>query len=232
MGRKPIREDGRPLTDAEKARRYRAATALRRKKAVVALKQARRTAALALKGTRQPGADIWRPGDPRRFTVLYADPPWRFEPWSRSTGLMRSADLQYVTMTTADIAAMAVPAAEDCALFLWATAPMLPRALEVMAAWGFSYKSHIVWAKDRIGTGYWVRNQHELLLIGARGNIPAPAPGTQESSLRAAPVGAHSAKPGMFADMIVTLFPGVARLEMFARERREGWTSHGNELTG
>ena len=64
-------------------------------------------------------------------------------------------------------------------LFLWATAPMLPQALEVMAAWGFKYKSHMVWVKDRTGTGYWFRNAHELLLVGTKGRIPAPAPGMQ-----------------------------------------------------
>ena len=79
------------------------------------------------------------------------------------------------------IAARDVPsiAADDCVLFLWATSPMLPQALEVMKAWGFAYVSGAVWVKDRIGTGYWFRNRHELLLVGTRGNVPAPAMGTQ-----------------------------------------------------
>jgi N6-adenosine-specific RNA methylase IME4 len=96
----------------------------------------------------------------------------------------RAADNHYPTMTTEQICALEIPAADNCALFLWATAPMLPEALAVMVAWGFTYKSHCIWAKDRLGTGYWFRNQHELLLVGTRGNIPAPAPGTQFPSSR------------------------------------------------
>ena len=76
------------------------------------------------------------------FGVIYADPPWRFEPYTRDTGMDRAADNHYPTMTLDEIKALDVPsiAAEDCVLFLWATAPMLPQALEVMTAWGFTYK--------------------------------------------------------------------------------------------
>src|SRR5262249_46156584 len=99
------------------------------------------------------------------YGVIYADPPWRFEPYSRESGMDRAADNHSPTMDLAAIKALPVPAADDCILFLWATAPMLPQALDVMAAWGFTYKSQFVWAKDKIGTGYWNRNQHELLLV-------------------------------------------------------------------
>lgn len=88
------------------------------------------------------------------YGVILADPPWRFEPYSRITGMDRAADNHYPTMTTAKISKLAVPAAKDCALFLWATAPMLLDPLTVMTAWKFTYKSHLVWAKNRIGTGY------------------------------------------------------------------------------
>jgi N6-adenosine-specific RNA methylase IME4 len=81
-------------------------------------------------------------------------------------------------------------AAEDSVLLLWATAPMLPRALETVKAWGFEYKSCFTWGKDRAGTGYWNRNQTEHLLVGTRGNVPAPAPGRKlrrSSTRRSAP---------------------------------------------
>jgi N6-adenosine-specific RNA methylase IME4 len=74
-------------------------------------------------------------------------------------------------------------AADACVLFLWATAPMLPQALNVMRAWGFACKSQAIWAKDKPGAGSWFRNKHELLLVGTRGAFPAPAPGTQWPSL-------------------------------------------------
>lgn len=165
----------------------------------------------------------------RQYGVIYADPPWRFEPYSRDTGMDRAADNHYPTMALDAICGMAVPAADDCVLFMWATTPMLPQALEVMASWGFAYRSHFVWVKDRPGTGYWNRNCHELLLVGVRGEIPAPAPGEQYASVIEAPLGEHSAKPAAFAEMIEEMFPSLPALEMFARAPRMGWDTWGNE---
>lgn len=164
-----------------------------------------------------------------RFGVILADPPWRFEPHSRDTGMDRSADNHYPTMAVDDIAALGAPAADDCVLFLWATAPMIREALHVMDEWGFEYKSQIVWVKDRIGTGYWARNKHELLLIGTRGAIPAPAPGTQPDSAILASVGRHSEKPGAFHEIIERLFPTLPKIEMFSRQARDGWHAWGAE---
>lgn len=165
----------------------------------------------------------------KQYGVILADPPWRFEPYSRDTGMDRAADNHYPTSGTDEICALPVPAAKDAVLFLWATAPMLPDALRVMGAWGFAYKSHLIWAKDRIGTGYWARNKHELLLIGTRGSIPAPSPGTQPESVIEAPVERHSAKPEAFRDLIERLYPTIPRLEMFARSGRTGWDLWGAE---
>jgi N6-adenosine-specific RNA methylase IME4 len=84
--------------------------------------------------------------------------------------------------------------------------------------------------KDRLGTGYWFRNKHELLLVGTRGDVPAPAPGTQFASVIEAAVGAHSAKPIAFAEMIEEMFPTLPALELFARSPREGWDVWWNEV--
>lgn len=168
----------------------------------------------------------------KRYGVIYADPPWRFEPWSRETGMDRAADNHYPTSRICSIAEMDVPsiAAEDCVLFLWATAPMLPQAICLIDAWGFDYRSHFIWVKDRIGTGYWNRNKHELLLVGVRGNIPAPAMGTQWPSVIEAPVGEHSAKPEKFLEMIDAYFPTLPKIELFRRGApRHGWDAWGNE---
>jgi N6-adenosine-specific RNA methylase IME4 len=165
-----------------------------------------------------------------RYGVVYADPPWSFEPFSAETGMDRAADNHYPTMTLAEIAALKVPVAEDAVLFLWATAPMLPEALAVMSAWDFAYKSHFVWTKDKAGTGYWNRNKHELLLIGTRGQVPAPAPGEQYESVIPAPRGEHSAKPFAFREIIDDLFPTLPKIELFARgEASAGWVVWGNE---
>lgn len=168
----------------------------------------------------------------KKYGVILADPEWRFEPWSRETGLDRAADNHYSTSGTQVIASRDVPsiAAKDCVLFLWATVPMLPQALAVMGAWGFDYRSNFVWVKDRIGTGYWNRNAHELLLIGVRGNVPAPAPGTQWNSAIDAPVGRHSEKPETFLDLIEVYFPTLPKIELNRRgPPRPGWDAWGNE---
>jgi N6-adenosine-specific RNA methylase IME4 len=130
----------------------------------------------------------------RTYDVILADPEWRFEVRSRETGLGRSADRHYRTSSTDVIAARPVAsiAKRDAVLLLWATVPMLPQALKVMEAWGFAYKSHFVWVKPGIGTGYWFRNRHELLLLGTRGKVQAPQPGTQWASVIEAPRREHS----------------------------------------
>lgn len=170
----------------------------------------------------------------KRYGVIYADPEWRFEVYNRDTGMDRSADNHYPTSETSVICARPVQdiAAPDCVLFLWATVPMLPDALRVTSAWGFDYKSHCIWAKDRIGTGYWFRNQHELLLVGTRGDIPAPAMGTQFPSFITAPVAEHSQKPDRFYELIETYFPSLPKIELNARRARDGWDRWGFEAEG
>jgi N6-adenosine-specific RNA methylase IME4 len=167
----------------------------------------------------------------KRYGVIYADPEWRFDVWSDG-GMDRAADNHYPTSPIDAICARRVEkiAADDCVLFLWATAPMLPEGLRVVAAWGFRYVSHFVWNKDRIGTGYWNRNKHELLLIGTRGDIPAPAMGTQWDSVIDAPLGGHSAKPENFLDLIEAYFPSLPKIELNRRgPPRPGWDAWGNE---
>jgi len=168
----------------------------------------------------------------KKYGVIYADPEWRFEVYSRETGMDRAADNHYPTSAATDICARDVASieADDCVLFLWSTQPMLPQALAVMSAWGFEYKSRCVWAKDRLGTGYWFRDKCEILLVGTRGNVPAPAMGDQWPSLIEAPVGEHSAKPEVFAEMIEAYFPNLPKIELNRRgPPRPGWDAWGNE---
>ena len=120
---------------------------------------------------------------------------------------------------------------EDCVLYLWATAPKLLEALEVMTAWGFTYKSQFVWVKDKLGMGYWARNQHELLLVGTKGNFPPPEPSLRKSSVINEARVEHSVKPISVVEMIETQYPNVAKIEMFSRSQRDGWDTFGNEST-
>jgi N6-adenosine-specific RNA methylase IME4 len=170
-----------------------------------------------------------------QYGVLYVDPPWREEPWSRKTGLARAPDRHYKTMPTKDIVAMIKMLAphifRHCVLFLWVPVPMLEDGLEVMKAWGLKYKSHYAWVKHKPAMGRWNRNRHEILLIGTRGNrVPCTAPGEQEDSVICAPAGPHSTKPDVFAEMIERYFPNTRKLELFARRTRPGWDSWGDEV--
>ena len=107
----------------------------------------------------------------KKYQVIYADPPWRYN-FSKSNS--RQIENQYDTMTIEDIKNLKVPADKNAVLYLWATAPKLIEALEVMKAWGFEYKTHCIWNKEIIGMGYWFRGQHELLLVGVKGAFPPP----------------------------------------------------------
>jgi N6-adenosine-specific RNA methylase IME4 len=107
---------------------------------------------------------------------------------------------------------------------------MLPEALKVIEAWGFTYRSGFSWHKDKRGTGYYNRNQHEHLLVATRGKIPAPAPNARVSSVIAAPRGRHSEKPAAAYELIERAFPALPKIELFARARRDGWEAWGNEI--
>jgi N6-adenosine-specific RNA methylase IME4 len=162
------------------------------------------------------------------YGVIYADPPWRYDNVPMGD-VARQAEQHYPSMALDDIKALHVPAAENCVLFLWATVPLLPEAIEVMKAWSFTYKSSSTWVKDKAGTGYWVRGIVEHLLIGRRGDVPSPAPGDQFPGVIEASRGRHSKKPDIFAEHIQRLFPNVPKLELFARTARAGWSVWGNE---
>jgi N6-adenosine-specific RNA methylase IME4 len=171
----------------------------------------------------------------RRYPVILADPPWAFEVYGAESGNDRAAAAHYPTMSIEDICAMPIAgiATPDAVLFLWATVPHLPEALAVMAAWGFEYRSHFVWDKERIGLGYWVRNQHELLLLGKRGGMPAPMPANRVPSVIREPRREHSRKPDAVYGIIERMYPDLPRIELFARgPARAGWAAWGNEIEG
>lgn len=166
-----------------------------------------------------------------KYGVIYADPPWKFEVYSEDTGQGRAAEAHYSTMPVEDIGKIPVAsfAADNCVLFMWTTAPTLREAFALLAAWGFVYKTHCIWAKDKIGLGFWFRNQHEILIVAVKGMPPAPAHGTQWPSVIEAPRGRHSEKPAVFYELIEGYFPNLPKIELFARSQREGWDCWGNE---
>jgi N6-adenosine-specific RNA methylase IME4/ParB-like chromosome segregation protein Spo0J len=183
--------------------------------------------AIAERGTVSAGAM------PRAaFPIIYADPPWEQEAWSEERGQDRG--LSYPHMPLPEIKALcagdASPATRDALLFLWVTANRLDDGIDVLRGWGFDYVTCLVWDKSRIGMGRWVRDRHELLLLGKRGNFPAPIPGTQSASVHAEVKGEHSAKPVYFAEMIERLYPDLPKLELF--QRRESLVAGDVRLNG
>jgi len=168
----------------------------------------------------------------RRYAVLYADPPWHFEVYNEESGIERAAGNHYSTMSLDEICALPALnlASPDAALFMWTTVPHLLESFDVLAAWGFEYRTNIVWVKDKIGLGYFVRNQHELLLVATRGDMPSPSPANRPPSVIHAPRREHSRKPDEAYELIERMYPGLPKLELFARQARPGWSAWGNEM--
>ncbi len=166
---------------------------------------------------------------PNKYNLIYADPPWRYD-FSPTSG--RKVERYYPTMELKDIKAVDVSsiAYDNCTLFLWGTSPKLPWAFEVMEAWGFEYKTCMVWVKDKIGMGYYARQQHELLLIGGIGDSQLPLPEARPSSVIMSPRTEHSRKPPEVYDLLEFMYPAAARAELFGRKKRAGWTVWGNEV--
>ena len=176
------------------------------------------------------------------YSVIYADPPWRFHNYSRK-GEGRNAIAHYDCMTPGQIRSLPVAdwAARDCVLFLWATDPLLPQALEVIEAWGFTYKTvGFYWAKlnkraDRAsfsaddfftGLGYWTRANVEQCLLATRGKPPRLAKDVRR--LIVSPRRGHSRKPNEVFSRIERLVSGPY-LEMFSRHSRPGWGCWGDQ---
>lgn len=167
-------------------------------------------------------------GELRPSPVIYADPAWRYE-FTRSE--TRAIENQYPTMSQEEIAGLSVPATDDAVLFLWATSPKLLEALAVLEAWGFEYRSSLVWVKDRIGMGYYARQRHEWLLVGTRGELPVPAAENRPDSVIEAPREDHSEKPEAVYERIERMYPEYEGLwlELFQRRPRPGWQGWGFE---
>jgi N6-adenosine-specific RNA methylase IME4 len=200
-----------------------AAKAIRAQKAVVRREERLDKLAEIAKGNTELATD-------RRYPIIYADPPWRYEnpPIGASS---RSIENHYPTMTLDEICALPVAglATDDALLYLWATAPKLAECMKVIEAWGFEYRTNLVWDKEVIGMGYHARNQHEILLVAKRGEIPPPEAGTQPSSVYREKRGEHSAKPVFYHEMIEAAYPQLPKIELFCRSPREGWAVWGNQ---
>lgn len=174
----------------------------------------------------------------RRYGAIYADPPWSFKTWSDSGLTERSAEHHYGTLGCDHLAEIPVNqvAADDCALFMWVVDSHLDVAMDLIRAWGFTYKTRaFVWVKTcksdptkpRMGLGYWTRKETELCLLATRGKPKRMDAGVRQVIME--PRREHSRKPDGFYERIERLVDGPY-LEMFARQLRPGWDSWGNQV--
>lgn len=174
----------------------------------------------------------------RTFGTILIDPPWRF---ANRTGKMAPEHRRlhrYATMSFQEIAAIPVGkiAAGRSHLYLWCPNALVAEALDIMKAWGFTYKTNIVWYKvrkdggpDGRGVGFYFRNVTELVLFGVKGSIRTLAPGRRQVNVIVARKQEHSKKPDQLYDIVEQCSPGPY-CELFGRCRVRGWTQWGDQL--
>jgi site-specific DNA-methyltransferase (adenine-specific) len=167
----------------------------------------------------------------KKYSLIYADPPWMYDGGKPLSDKYGDVQKHYPPMETLDICNLPVNllANKDCVLFLWATAPKLPEALEVMKAWGFQYKTCIVWDKVKHNFGFYFSVRHELLLIGGIGkSTPDNTSELHDSVISIERSKIHSEKPEYFRELLSKMYKGN-KIELFARVKSQNWDVWGNQ---
>lgn len=173
-----------------------------------------------------------------KFQTILADPPWQFQNRTGKIAPEHKRLRRYATMPTASISAMPIEryAEDNSHLYLWVPNALLPDGLDVMKAWGFTYKTNLIWLKitkggkpDRRGVGFYYRNVTEMLLFGVKGKLRTGAPARSTANLFATRKEEHSRKPGCVHEIIERCSPGP-RLELFARDVVDDWTCWGDQV--
>ena len=171
----------------------------------------------------------------KKYSIIYADPPWKHTSWGNGN---RRPELHYPVMDLEEICNLPIHnmSADDCTLFLWTTPPHIQESFEVIKAWGFTYKTFgFTWIKRNkksegifMGCGSWTRANAEVCLLATKGK-----PKRMSASVRQviiSPREEHSKKPDEIRGRIVDLLGELPRVELFAREKTDGWDSWGNEI--
>lgn len=179
----------------------------------------------------------------KKYQIIYADPPWSYQNYGydktkSGARAKRGVEKEYRTMSIDRINALPISniSADNCALFLWVTFPLLLEGLSTISAWGFDYKTvGFVWIKhyrkslsEFWGMGNWTRSNSEICVIGVKGHPQRESANVHQ--IIKAPVGEHSKKPDIVRDRIVELCGDLPRIELFARQSAPGWDAWGNEV--
>lgn len=186
----------------------------------------------------EAGVDLLNKVGRKKFQTILADPPWQFQNRTGKVAPEHRRLSRYGTMTLNEIMELPVSdvLAETAHLYMWVPNALLPDGLRVMEAWGFNYKSNIVWHKirkdggsDGRGVGFYFRNVTELVLFGVKGkNCRTLQPGRTQVNYLSSRKREHSRKPDEFYDIVESCSPGPY-LELFARGPRKGWSVWGNQ---
>lgn len=159
------------------------------------------------------------------FSVIYCDPPWNY---------MGELAVGYPCMSVQEICDMPISeiCAEDAVVIMWCSSSLLPDALQVMNAWGFTFKTSAIWDKQIAGQGAYFRQAHEVLMIGIKGSVPEVPFSARPASVLKYPRMEHSRKPNELYQIIDDMYPELRKVELFCRgEPAQGWTGWGNECT-
>ena len=173
----------------------------------------------------------------KKYNIIYADPAWKYKVWS-GKGAKKTADNHYNTLNIEDIKSLPVHdiADNNCVLFIWVTYPCLLDGIETIKSWGFTYKTcGFSWIKknkkaDSLfwGLGYWTRANNEICLLATKGKPTRESKGVHQVVLDK--IREHSRKPDCVRERIVKLCGDLPRIELFARQKHEGWDAWGNEV--
>lgn len=165
--------------------------------------------------------------EPLFYDIIYTDPAWEYRHCASNS---RKIENHYNTMKLEDIKKLEVPSKDNSICFMWTTSPKLQEALEVMSAWGFDYRSSLIWDKKDMGLGYWFRIQHEFLLVGVKGKMSPPPQNMRIRSILSEKLREHSRKPDIIRSLISKWYPNHSKIEMFSRNKFEGWDTWGNQV--
>ena len=239
-------DKAKPKKLADLAREAKKAEAIRKRQARIDLQEKKAAAKAAEKRRRKTerealarGETVPPPSTPEMpeevYQMLLVDPPWRYEDPPMGV-TSRSIENHYETMALAELVKLPVPdlAADDAVMFMWATAPNLPAAMTLLESWGFQYRTQMIWYKSKAAMGYYCRGQHEILLIGKRGEPVMPAEKDRPPSVIEAPSRQHSQKPDIFLQILERMYPQYSRIYLWPggplpRAHRDNWATWGKD---
>ena len=172
----------------------------------------------------------------KKYQIIYADPAWQYkskECLAKTSILNGKLNTHYPTMSISDIKNLPVGGISDdnCLLFLWVVSPMLDECIDVLKSWGFKYSTiGFIWYKQKTNPGSYTMSECEICLIGKKGNIPSPRGARNIRQFLSEQKTKHSSKPQEIRKRIEMMFPEQNKIELFARQKIEGWDVWGNEV--